>query len=781
MIIKYGLFQCIDIMESYLNHGKLIIPVKLSYDVKEQKKKIKFPRSGYKNIKTVDESNDLFKMNPDYTGVALLTGKINNITVIDVDNIDEFNKIKNEIGFDDLDSGKHVVVNTHKGFHIYCAYNPDVKQTVNISNCIDIRNDGGCVFCPPSYYYINSEDKKKNEKITYDFNEGDIIENLEKMNNLPSIPNKFMNKLMNSDIKTDMTKTVKNSSKKNTKNAMSECGRDGASKDNVIEDIGPNIRQIRIGIPIQDKLRNVVMYLEKLPDTTFTDYDKWRNVGFALAHYSNKDEDMLKIYDEYSQKSSKYDKSKVNEIWKYADLEREDCLTIRYIKKLIRENKTNNMITNYIDKDIIFELIQNKDKDVFEYINLFCGVITSNDSGKMIYCEKEFTNGKLRNIILIYTDKNLIDKIPGEIKLGENGIPIMRCWINSIQRKEYRKIIFEPGIKDETNLNLFLGFNYDKIDDFIVKEDNLKFILFHIKEVICSGDENSYVYLINWLAFILQFPNKRMGIAIVCKSQQGVGKNIFFETFYGDMIIGRKHSICVSDPSQVVGKFNGSIENMVFTVVNEIKAESDMLKMSNLLKSLITDTTQKIEKKGQDALTVNNYNNYVFLTNNHHVVNVETDDRRYFCLSASSKYKRQQSYFDELVKNMLTDDIANEFFQYLMNIDLSKWNYRNIPMTKYKSELMKYSINPIIKWFNDYIKNQADVDISIRKNDMYALYKETAENNNFGKIKFFDYLKDDEKGINSIIEIKKGRSVYLEFNKNEVIEELTKKSLWVEE
>jgi len=50
-------------------------------------------------------------------------------------------------------------------------------------------------------------------------------------------------------------------------------------------------------------------------------------------------------------------------------------------------------------------------------------------------------------------------------------------------------------------------------------------------------------------------------------------------------------------------------------------------------------------------------------------------------------------------------------------------------MTKYKSELMKYSINPIIKWFNEWIKMTNEDDISIKKNEMYELYKETFENN----------------------------------------------------
>jgi len=739
------------IMEKYLSKGKLVIPVHITY--KKGKKNTSFPLN-WTSVNNVDECYELFKKYPTYNSIALLTGKKNNISVLDIDDINEWKNIEHLLG----DISKCIITDTNKGFHIYFQYTPELKQTTNLYQGIDVRNDGGCVFCPPSEYMI------ENDKITYEFNEGNIVENLKKMDNLPIIPDDFL-------------KTIKN--KTHIQSINEEPVNEVATNEEPVNEV----KNILINLPIEKKIMNVESLLKDIPIECFDDYTIWRNIGFALANYSNKDIQMLEIYDTFSKKSSKYDEMKCKDIWKNTDLNRTDCLTISYIKRLVRENKVKDLKQDYLDKDILYELVKNKSKDICDYINNYFAVITSNDTGKMIYSEKEYKNGKLVNIILIYTDKNLIDKIPGEIKIGndEKSIHILKFWINSINRKEYRKIIFEPGLKDDINLNLFIGFNFDKIPDYVVNKEKIKYILIHIKEVLCNNDGKSYDYLVKWLAYILQYPNKKMGVAIVCKSQQGAGKNLFFENFFGDMIIGRKHSICVADPSQVVGKFNGSVENKVFTVVNEIKAESDMIKMSNLLKSLITDGTQKIEKKGQDALTVNNYNNYVLLTNNHHVVNVEPDDRRYFCLSASSKFKGNQKYFNNLVENMLTPEFGNEFFQFLMQINLTDWDFRMIPMTKYKSELMKYSINPIIKWFNEWIKMTNEDDISIKKNEMYELYKETSENNTFGKIKFFDYLKNDEKGVSSIVEIKKGRSMYIEFNKTEVIEELMRKSLWVEE
>ena len=88
---------------------------------------------------------------------------------------------------------------------------------------------------------------------------------------------------------------------------------------------------------------NVESLLKDIPIECFDDYSIWRNIGFALANYSNKDIKMLEIYDTFSKKSSKYDELKCKEIWKNTDLNRTDCLTISYIKRLVRENKVKNL------------------------------------------------------------------------------------------------------------------------------------------------------------------------------------------------------------------------------------------------------------------------------------------------------------------------------------------------------------------------------------------------------------------------------------------------------
>ena len=96
----------------------------------------------------------------------------------------------------------------------------------------------------------------------------------------------------------------------------------------------------------------------------------------------------------------------------------------------------------------------------------------------------------------------------------------------------------------------------------------------------------------------------------------------------------------------------------------------------------------------------------MFLTNNEWPVKVETNDRRYFCLQTDDKFVGNTEYFKNLYKHF-TDEVAEHFFHYLAEYDLSKWNKHQIPMTKFRRELMsrdlptpiQFILNEIIKQF----------------------------------------------------------------------------------
>ena len=74
------------------------------------------------------------------------TGKESGILVVDFDDATAYNRIVKK--YPALKELMHI--KTKNGYHIYGAYTPLVKQTNDIIPSVDIRNDGGCAFAPPT-------------------------------------------------------------------------------------------------------------------------------------------------------------------------------------------------------------------------------------------------------------------------------------------------------------------------------------------------------------------------------------------------------------------------------------------------------------------------------------------------------------------------------------------------------------------------------------------------------------------------------------------------------
>jgi len=93
-------------------------------------------KNGFKDATSdLQTVNEMWDLNPK-ANIGIPTGKVNNLTVIDVDTKKVPYELKGLYAF---------IVATPNGYHLYFKYNENLRQTTGLLDKVDVRNDGGYV------------------------------------------------------------------------------------------------------------------------------------------------------------------------------------------------------------------------------------------------------------------------------------------------------------------------------------------------------------------------------------------------------------------------------------------------------------------------------------------------------------------------------------------------------------------------------------------------------------------------------------------------------------
>jgi len=218
-------------------------------------------------------------------------------------------------------------------------------------------------------------------------------------------------------------------------------------------------------------------------------------------------------------------------------------------------------------------------------------------------------------------------------------------------------------------------------------------------------------YVLNWFAHIVQKPAKKTEVCILLYGAQGCGKSTIGE-YLLRKIIGLDKMIITSKADKMFGRFVNS-QGKLLAVLNECSGK-DTFNICDILKDAITMTTTEQEKKGVDAVSVTDYTNFIFTTNNINSVKIEEGDRRFMPIEINNVLKNNVSYFKELYADLDNDLIMRKFYHELMNRDLSNFNpSRNRPETELMIDMKtmnKNCIKDFIEYWKEKVISQSSED-----------------------------------------------------------------------
>lgn len=292
---------------------------------------------------------------------------------------------------------------------------------------------------------------------------------------------------------------------------------------------------------------------------------------------------------------------------------------------------------------------------------------------------------------LMENEKILMPNNQGSMSLKSKA----DIWLADERRRTYPGgVIFAPNQPPEKDgyYNMWEPWKYERVG-----RGNGSWDLFktHIKNVLCSGNEEHCEWILDWIADMIQDPQNPKGGCIVLSGEEGTGKGTFCH------IVGElfgKHYKHVTDESHLIGNFNGHLQDAIFVFADEVTYGGSK-KTAGKLKSMVTEPTLMTERKGVDAVRTKNHIRLAIASNEDWFIPAGPNSRRWFVLAVSNKYASNHTYF-----NAMWEQMKNGGFE-AMHWDLSRRHVtsdlRKAPVTKKLMEQRARSAvqDSVVEWW----------------------------------------------------------------------------------
>lgn len=267
------------------------------------------------------------------------------------------------------------------------------------------------------------------------------------------------------------------------------------------------------------------------------------------------------------------------------------------------------------------------------------------------------------------------------------------AWEKHPNRRTYQGLTFAPNAAVRADyFNLWRGWGVGP--ELVEGYPLIQRFLTHLFDNVCDGNEDSYNYLLTWIAHMFQHPEQKPEVAVVLRSEErGTGKSKVPEVLR--VLVGT-HYVKASNTKHLLGNFNQHLATAMFIHVEESfwsgnKGDAEMLR------DIITGREMPIEGKGVDVVMVPSYHRIMMVTNNDWAVPAARDERRFFVLDVAAHKKQNRKYF-----KALSDDLENggygQLLDFFLNLKIER-DVNQAPRTKGLENQIIESLQPHEAWW----------------------------------------------------------------------------------
>jgi putative DNA primase/helicase len=437
------------------------------------------------------------------------------------------------------------------------------------------------------------------------------------------------------------------------------------------------------------------------------DREVWVNVGWALSTVA---EHGFAIWDEWSQRSPKYDPADARRVWASFDpgkLKRRD-MHWRWVFRHAEELGGRNISTRPRAREEPPPPPPSDEAPADARA-------PEGEEGRARPPRRRRPvdmgrfNELMEQFVLIYSTDTAYDCRTRRIVRVANlriafGPDVVKLWLADEGRRMIlpEQLVFDPrGTAGDDCINLFDGLAMEPAEGDVGPILELLGHLCADSAATEAGVDAVLKWVLDWLAYPLQHPGAKMASALVFHGGQGAGKNLFFEavaSIYGQygLVVGQ---------DQLEDKFNDWASQKLFLIGDEVVAKAELYHQKNKLKSFITGDTIQINAKMLPLRTEKNHVNVVFLSNEQQPLALEPDDRRYMVVYTPP---RAEESLYQRVGAFLKAGGAARLLRHLLERDLGDFGPHTRPiMTRAKADLIELGLKPperfVREWLGGYL------------------------------------------------------------------------------
>jgi hypothetical protein len=280
------------------------------------------------------------------------------------------------------------------------------------------------------------------------------------------------------------------------------------------------------------------------------------------------------------------------------------------------------------------------------------------------------------------------------VEIGNRHMPISKFWLAHHRRRQCKIVFKTSDTVEPDEYNLFRGFAIFPAPGLRKQRRFLR----HLWRIICKRDKMKFKYLMRWLAWCIQNPDRRAEVIVVLMSEaEGCGKSTVGQVMLDIFGQGKgRHGLLVEDKEQLLGKFNSHLETTCFVLGEEVLWAGDY-STADALKSRITASTIPIEEKYRARRSAPNRLHVMLTTNHSWAIPAGVNARRYFVAEISDEVAQDKVWFDPLHQD-LRDGGTGEFLNLLLTLKLGDWHPRDVPKTAELAEQQVLSAGSTEQW-----------------------------------------------------------------------------------